>query len=261
MHWCVNINALQRPFSSDFLWSWLLPSPEESVSSVKYNFLLLRPEISGHPCCVVADSNTGRKEDVEREWIEYDFTFQLPLALSHTQGILFLRYCILYPVTIYFTCAIKPLFVSYLHATGREKLKIWSGPSFKPFPKANWPGTRGWGLGSPLDFSWRMLCSATKANRNLLRRRKGQRGLRFDCSWDHLHRLLPTDKLPHIHIFLAFAWLMERSACVCKRKHTFKENCTDIYMLKHVLARTHARTHNPIKSTYRTFSSTSCFGI
>lgn len=222
MHWCVNINALQRPFSSDFLLSWLLPSPEESVSSVKYNFLLLRPEIPGHPCCVVADSNTGRKEDVEREWIEYDFTFQLPLALSHTQGIRLLLYCILHPVTICLRCAIKPLYVFYLHATVGRNFKSDPDPVWSLSQKLTGQGPEvGVGL---LHLTSAGGCSVVLQKQIVISsgEEKRQRGLRFDCSWDSFHHLLATDKPPHIHVFLAVAWLMERSACVCKRKHTFK---------------------------------------
>lgn len=116
MHWCVNINTLQRPFPLTFFSSWLLPSPEESVSSVKYHFLLFRPEIPGRGCCLAADSSKGRKEDVERVWIEYDFTFHLPpYSLTHTRSFLIPRYCIEPPATICIRCAIEPLYVSYLH--------------------------------------------------------------------------------------------------------------------------------------------------
>lgn len=53
-----------------------------------------------------------------------------------------------------------------------------------------------------------------------------------------------TDKPPHHttrrNFFLTVARRTARSARVCKQKHIFKYNCTDIYMLKHVHARRQA---------------------
>lgn len=170
MHWCVNINALQRPFSSDFfLLSWLLPSPEESVSSVKYHFLLFRLEVSqlsllfGHR----QQPKREEREDVERQWVEYDFTFQLPpgsltLYIKHSTSAI-LHLVILYPVTICIRCAIKPFYVSYLHTTGREKhlLAIWPRDPVwslsRELTGLGPEGMKGWmGVGLPLDFKWRV---------------------------------------------------------------------------------------------------------
>jgi len=140
MHWCVNINALQRPFSSDFfLLSWLLPSPEESVSSVKYHFLLFRPEIPGHHCCLVADSNAGRKRGCRKRMNRVWLHISTPPWLPHIYKASYFRYTAsCNPVTICIRCAIKPLYVSYLHKTGREKhllANLTRGPVSSLFPR------------------------------------------------------------------------------------------------------------------------------
>lgn len=132
---------------------------------------------------------------------------------------------ILHLVTVCITCAIKPLYVTYLHTTGGEKhlLQIWSRPSFKPFPRANWPGTRvladrregGRGGSSTwLQVEGWVQCSATKANGNLLPRREGPRGLRLDCSWDYLHTSL-GNRYHTSKIFLA----QEISSCLRTKTH------------------------------------------
>lgn len=154
MHWCVNINALQRPFYFDFfLLSWLLPSPEESCFLCKISFpaFFKAGGFPGRRCCLVADSNQKReeREDVEREWVEYDFTFQLPpgsLTLYVYKASYFCYTASCNPVTICIRCAIKPLYVSYLHLRVRRNTCLQSDPGdpvLKPFQRANWPGTRG----------------------------------------------------------------------------------------------------------------------
>lgn len=52
-----------------------------------------------------------------------------------------------------------------------------------------WPEYLGGILHLTSSGGW-VQCSATKANGNLLPRRKGQRGLRLDCSWDYLRTSL-----------------------------------------------------------------------
>lgn len=127
MHWCVNINALQRPFSSDFLFSWLLPSPEESVFFPLWNIIscFWGQRFLAIPAAWQQTATREEKKDVEREWIELWLHISTP---SRTQGILLLLYGVLHPVTIRSRCAIKPLYVFYIHVTVGSNFKSHVDP-------------------------------------------------------------------------------------------------------------------------------------
>ena len=146
MHWCVNINALQRPFQTASC------NQKSLFSSVKYDFLLVRPEIPGHQCCLVADSIPGRKEDVEREWIENDFTFQLPRVIHKASYVRYTEYCVLW---LCITHMCNRTFSCYLYTNNLwgEILQIWSQPRFQAFPELAWDqrlffwgGVEGYGV-------------------------------------------------------------------------------------------------------------------
>lgn len=149
MHWCVNINALQRTFSCCFgcFLNQKRPFPLWNVISC---FLGRRfPAITA---VWQQTATQGRKQDVEREWIEYDFTFKLPLApltyIKHsTSAILHLASC----DSMHHIC--NKTFIPYLHV-GRN-----THFTSDPGPRAYWPGTRSCFFGGgrpPLDFKWRM---------------------------------------------------------------------------------------------------------
>lgn len=109
---------------------------------MKYNFLFYRPGDSRPSLLFVSRQQHGRKGGCKTRMNRVRLHISTPPGsltyMKHPTS------AILHLVTIRIRCAIKPLFVIYLHATGREKhlLQIWSGLSFKPFPRANWPVTR-----------------------------------------------------------------------------------------------------------------------
>ena len=131
----------------------------------------------------------------------------------------------------------------------------WSRHSFKPVPKADWPGTwvDSWGWVLHLASGGECVqCSATKAKGNLLRRGKGQRELRLDCTWDHLPHFWPTHTPPH------HASKNCPTACGSKQKHFFKYNRTDTWsMCTHV---TCMHINNSLK-TNLSLIPTPCVGI
>lgn len=142
------------------------------------------------------------------------------------------------------------------------------GPIFKPFQRASCFFFFVCVLTPSRDW---VQCSATKANGNLLPRRKGQRGLRLDCSC----RLSPhiiiiiislqtdTPPPPPHHTSKKFSFF---SRCrpgfnllVYTNENTFSNITARTFTcLKHVHARRQAGiSKNPIKSIQ--FGSASCF--
>lgn len=233
---------------SDFLLSWLLPSPEESVSSVEYHFLLFRPEIPGSHCCLFSGQQLGKKggcrKRMNRVLNSHFNSPPPPLRLPHIQ---YIRYptlpytgsCILWPNAS--RCAIKPLlFILFTHNRWGETLQIWSRVTFggrRGFLCFffGWLGRQGGFL--PLDFKWHMLavwCYKSKMGLSSKGGKHGEAQIRPQLEIISAHLSL-ADKPPHCTSkTYSRHCLMLGSARVCKRKHFFVFFQIQPYRHRHV---------------------------
>jgi len=197
MHWCVNINPLQRPFLSCCCcccWSCCL---NKSHRFPLWNII----RCSSGRRFTAADGNVGRQEDAEGEGREDDFTFQLPLP----PGSLSYRKC---PTSAplhlasRISCVIKPLSVTYVHATGQDEHSFSSSPGSRPRePAGLGPERGGEGGGSTWlveDGSGVVLQKQTGTSSQEEGEEESD-GLRLDCRPRGISTRLSATGTPHTH--------------------------------------------------------------
>lgn len=192
MHWCFNINALQRPFfplrtSSCCLGFFLHQKsvfPQWNIVSC-----LLGRRFPAVTAVFLADSNSGRKEDVEREWIECWIHISTPLphlCVSLTYSTLGIpRYHTLHladPVTKRIKMCNKTslIYSIYTQQVGRNTSNmipghIWSHEGVSLF--LFWVDGQAGGFPATwLQVAYACSVVLQKQNGTLLQRRKGWRG-------------------------------------------------------------------------------------
>lgn len=207
----------------------------------------------------LADSNSGRKEDVEREWIECWIHISTPLphlCVSLTYSTLGIpRYHTLHladPVTKRIKMCNKTslIYSIYTQQVGRNTSNmipghIWSHEGVSLF--LFWVDGQAGGF-LPLDFKWRMLavwCYKSKMGLSSKGGKDGEAQIRPQLEIISAHLSL-ADKPPHCTSkTYSRRCLMLGSARVCKRKHFFffsKYSHTDTDTLK-ACARTLENQH------------------
>lgn len=238
MHWCFNINALQRPFpplrTSSCCLGFCLH--QKSVFP-QWNIIscLLGRRFPAVTAVFLADSNSGRKEDVEREWIECWIHISTPLphlcvSLTYsTFGIpRYHRLHLADPVTKRIKMCNKTslIYSIYTQQVG-ETLQIWSRVTFGATRGFlcfffGWMGRQRGFL--PLDFKWRMLavwCYKSKMGLSSKGGKDGEAQIRPQLEIIFAHLSL-ADKPPHCTSkTYSRRCLMLGSARVRKRKHFF----------------------------------------